>query len=1008
MKPRFTSITTRLSAYFLLLSVITVSIASYLSFALAQRALEDSMEDRLQATLNLKVAELNQWVRDKQSELLLISSLEEVKSSGLRLLQQDGAAETTGSSYRSLSDMFRSVRTYNPDFSEVLLLSRYGGKVIVSSNKLNEGDYRINNSYFKQGLLGNHIQNIYLNPVSLEPTITLTAPFLDRDGVVKGVLAAHLSLDRMDNIILSRAGLGRTGQTFLVDSTNSFISARRFGSDEFRRGAHSEGIEQALGGQSGYGLYVNHYGRKVVGAFRWIPDRNMAILAEIEQSEAFKPARLLGQRILLAGLLLSLILSLAIQAIARRITEPIKAVRDTAILISEGEQGLQAPIVRDDEVGDLAMAFNNMVNELTHLYLTLEESEEKYRLLADNATDVIWTMNPEMKLTYVSPSVFHFRGYTAEEAVGQRLDEILTSASFEQVEQLYKLAMKQITEDPRKALELKPLELEYFHRDGHRVWGELNMSIIRDRDGKPMAVLGSTRDITSRVEVQQALVESEERLRTIFATIPDAVIITSLDDGTIVDANRAFSDLTGYEPEDFFGMPVANLYHDPSLREEFIKELIENGVLNNYENVYKLKDGSLKTGLSASRVIELGGKKRILSIIKDITDLKDAQQSLKESEERFRQISEAAFEGIAFSERGRIIDANEQLAQILGYSAQEVVGLEVSKFIAPEFKEDVMEKTASRFEGSGELKAIKADGSIIDVEARSRMLKVGDREMRVTAIMDITDRIRADEQAKELQMKLIQTDKMASLGLMVSGLAHDINNPNNTIMFNLKRVEKTWSDARPILDAHFEQHGDFNLGGVPYSELKLVLPRLLEGSMQSSDAIQGIIKNLKDFVRQTGSVMNLEVDLNQALERALALMEAQVRKGMGSLDIELESSLPPFAGNPQKVVQVALNLISNALESLTDEGQKVRISTSVDKKSRVVLLTIADEGRGMEPDVLKNAAEAFFSTKIDEGGTGLGLTITNTLVNEHGGTMDIQSKPAQGTTVTVAFPTVRN
>jgi signal transduction histidine kinase len=238
---------------------------------------------------------------------------------------------------------------------------------------------------------------------------------------------------------------------------------------------------------------------------------------------------------------------------------------------------------------------------------------------------------------------------------------------------------------------------------------------------------------------------------------------------------------------------------------------------------------------------------------------------------------------------------------------------------------------------------------------------------------------------------------------MVSSLGHEINNPNNTIMFNLRRFAKTWDDIMPILDEYLAEHGDFNLGGMPYSELKGVFPKLVSGTLESSEMIKAIIENLKGFVRHSSDAMDFDVEASDVVRRAVNLLESQVRKGVGRLEVELTEGLPRVKGNPQKLIQVMVNLISNALESLSDDEQKVIARTWKADSGTEIFMEVDDEGAGMSAVQIEKMFEPFYSTKLESGGTGLGMTITRMLLDEHGARLDIESVPGEGTRVTVTL-----
>ncbi|KAF0218688.1 MAG: PAS domain-containing sensor histidine [Geobacteraceae bacterium] len=269
---------------------------------------------------------------------------------------------------------------------------------------------------------------------------------------------------------------------------------------------------------------------------------------------------------------------------------------------------------------------------------------------------------------------------------------------------------------------------------------------------------------------------------------------------------------------------------------------------------------------------------------------------------------------------------------------------------------------------------------------------------------DITQRKRAEAEKKAIQAKLIQTNKMTSLGLLVSGLAHEVNNPNNNIMFTAHLLAKSWKDAEPILDRYYREEGDFRIGGHLFSQVRDTLPHHITGITENSRRIEGIIKNLKNFVRKGKADLNSPMDVNRTVSVAASILNNQIRKYTGHFKLCLTEGLPTTRGNPQQIEQVVINLIMNALQALPDKERAVRVSTSLDSHGGFVIVEVHDEGCGMPREVRERIFEPFFSTKLESGGTGLGLAISNFIITEHKGLLEFDSEPGKGTTAVIKLP----
>ena len=226
-----------------------------------------------------------------------------------------------------------------------------------------------------------------------------------------------------------------------------------------------------------------------------------------------------------------------------------------------------------------------------------------------------------------------------------------------------------------------------------------------------------------------------------------------MESGKFVDVNEWWCRLTGYTQEEALKMSAVEMWADPDERELFSNELKEKGELENRELHFRIKDGSVRTSLSSSKIILLEGKPHILAINRDITEKKQSEAALLESEERFRRISDASFEGIVFGDKGKLIDANQQMADMLGYELSELMGMDVMDLVAPESRDLVLEKIKSGFERAYEHRALRKDGTVIDVEVRGSQVSLEGRPVRATAIRDITEKKKTEEKLKESEEK---------------------------------------------------------------------------------------------------------------------------------------------------------------------------------------------------------------------------------------------------------------
>ncbi|TGU71201.1 transporter substrate-binding domain-containing protein [Geomonas terrae] len=275
---------------------------------------------------------------------------------------------------------------------------------------------------------------------------------------------------------------------------------------------------------------------------------------------------------------------------------------------------------------------------------------------------------------------------------------------------------------------------------------------------------------------------------------------------------------------------------------------------------------------------------------------------------------------------------------------------------------------------------------------------------RTTALaQEVAERNKALEELKRHQDKLIQADKMASLGTLVSGVAHEINNPNGLLLLDIPVLKRVHDDAGEILETHFQEHGDFMLGGVPYSEMREEIPRILDEMQDGAQRIKRIVNDLKDFARKDMGQKTL-IDLDAVVRTALRLVDPTIRSSTNHFQAALHGSLPNVRGNAQRLEQVIVNLVLNACQALPDRECGVFIGTSYQQDEGVVRLQVTDQGVGVAEEHLPYLMDPFFTTKRDSGGTGLGLSVSAGIVEEHGGALQFSSAAGSGTTVILSLP----
>ena len=381
-----------------------------------------------------------------------------------------------------------------------------------------------------------------------------------------------------------------------------------------------------------------------------------------------------------------------------------------------------------------------------------------------------------------------------------------------------------------------------------------------------------------------------------------------------------------------------------------------------------------------------------------------AEHALRESEERFRQLSDSTFEAIFIHHKGTILEANKAAITLFGFTREELIGRTVNSLAVPEFREAIREysKHGGNLWFQGEFQC-KSSLSII-CEVQERNITFQGKNVRVCAIRDITQRIQSEQEAKEKEQQLIQADKMVSLGVLVSGVAHEINNPNSFMTMNLPLINEVWQSITPILEDYYKENGDFLAGGLEYSSLREELPNLVSRMQDGASRINGIVNNLKDYSRVEPSQLMWDVDINDMIRSSLPLLEKLISMHTNNFTTNFAASLPPVQGNRQRLSQVFINLLVNACEALESKDDNVTVTSQYLEDLQIVAIIVSDTGSGIPEHLLSKITDPFFTTKRDSGGTGLGLSVSSAIVQEHSGTLQFMPHPDGGTIAQLHLP----
>jgi signal transduction histidine kinase len=260
----------------------------------------------------------------------------------------------------------------------------------------------------------------------------------------------------------------------------------------------------------------------------------------------------------------------------------------------------------------------------------------------------------------------------------------------------------------------------------------------------------------------------------------------------------------------------------------------------------------------------------------------------------------------------------------------------------------------------------------------------------------------------ELQEKqLVQADKMASLGILVAGVAHEVNNPATMLMLNAPNLKKAFESFLPVLDDHFARHPYVRVCNMAYPDLRTRIQRMLAAILEASTRIKTLISDLKDFSRPADTrtpFPDPAIDVNQVVEKALALTHNTLKKISPHVSAHYGTHLPKVSGDFQKLLQVVINLLTNAGQALENKNQAITVMTSANQHKNIVTIEVTDTGPGVPGNMLEKIMDPFYTTRRDDGGTGLGLFISEKIVSDMQGVLELASEPGRGFTARIVLP----
>jgi PAS domain S-box-containing protein len=511
----------------------------------------------------------------------------------------------------------------------------------------------------------------------------------------------------------------------------------------------------------------------------------------------------------------------------------------------------------------------------------------------------------------------------------------------------------------------------------------------------------SRRELDNRIALTQTIYEREELFRQLAETVDVVFWATNADATRLEYIGPAFRQIAGPEVRLDVTAPALMLDVFAADDRRTLGEAISRLRLEGERFTVVLPVSTGERGRRWLRVCGFPVREtaarlsRIVGFFEDVTEHKLAEDVLRDSEAKLRTLFNHSPDLIFTVDcEANILFTNRPLPYPVGGAGEKRSELILPADVRPGYLE--------------RLGLVFSSGRIEHCQYRSsdatwwevRMVPISSASAVMAAMVVITD----ITENRKLQWQAIRSARLASLGVLSAGIAHEINNPNHAILANASLLARIWQDALPILKEYEQEQGAFLLAGISFAQAEEIVSRGMRDIGENAKRIRKIVDNLKHLGKQDRGHMDEAADIGKILQAVVTLLEARIRKHTDHFHLFLPQTLPTVRGNVQQLEQVFINVIVNALESLPDRGRSVTVSAGLDRVGHRIIVGVADQGKGIAEDVLAQIGEPFFTTKADTGGTGLGLSISSSIVEKHGGLLRFESNGDLGTTVSIDLP----
>ena len=678
-------------------------------------------------------------------------------------------------------------------------------------------------------------------------------------------------------------------------------------------------------------------------------------------------------------------------------------------------------------------AFVTDITERKAVETALKESERRFRKLYDEAPFGYHEIDGEGRIESINRTECEMLGYSREEMLGRPIFDFVAP-------EFRAIARNAVREKAAGRLPLASIERPYVTKDGRRIIVSIEENYRLDRDGRIVGLRSTLQDITDRVRTEQALVASERRARALFEGIEDVVIVHDYE-GNILDANPAALRRFGYAREDLLRLRTSDL-DAPGFAEGFFDRLeiqVEHGMAR-FEGRHLGRDGRVIPVEMTTSKIRLEDQEAILALSRDITERKALEatrrqlaeaelanalalaaksQDLTRSEARYRMLTEGSHDAVVVADTaGNITLFNPAAERTFGYAAAEMLGRPVAELM-PEALRGAHHHGLGRYVATREPRVV---GRTVELTGRRKDGEEFPLELSLSAVesegqLQFIGSIRDQTERQRMRAMLVQSEKLASIGLLSAGVAHEINNPLAYVANNLAVLERDLKGVMALVAAYEAAEAKLRAADpaavaevaaisedLDWPYVQSNLPRMLTRTREGVQRVANIVQNLRGLARTSPPKMEPAL-LADLVAPALEMVHSRIRR-RGIEVVQEHESPRRVACVASQISQVVLNLLVNAVQAIeSGPGQHGgRITVLSRPEAEYYYLEIGDDGPGIDPESLTRLFDPFFTTKPVGEGTGLGLSISHGIVTGHGGRIEVESALGVGTTFRIMLP----